>query len=133
MNTSISRFCAILLLVLFAVQSTWATCGGGGGGGVGGMSGGNGGGGSAPQVYYVPWKVRTAKDPVPASGLVLYWFPASKDEVQRSSLRASRVLSLYAGQCIAMELADQRVPNADKLIGDSKLPVAVLAKPDGTP
>jgi len=132
MNTSISRFCAILLLVLFSVQTTWATCGGGGGGGVGGMSGG-GGGGSAPQVYYVPWKVRTAKDPAPSTGLVLYWFPASKEEIQRSSLRASRVLSLYAGQCIAMELADQRVPNADKLIGESKLPVAVLAKPDGTP
>jgi tetratricopeptide (TPR) repeat protein len=133
MNTSISRFCAILLLLLFSVQSTWATCGGGGGGGVGGMSGGSGGGGSAPQVYYVPWKVRTPKDPAPSTGLVLYWFPASKDEIQKSSLRASRVLSLYAGQCIAMELADQRIPNADKLLGDSKLPVAVLAKPDGTP
>src|SRR5882762_3270855 len=108
MNTSISRFCAILLLVLFSVQSTWATCGGGGGGGVGGMSGG-GGGGSAPQVYYVPWKIRSAKDPVPSAGLVLYWFPASKEEIQKSSLRASRVLTLYATQCIAMELADQRI------------------------
>src|SRR5882762_488924 len=97
MNTSISRFCAILLLLLFSVQSTWATCGGGGGGGVGGMSGGNGGGGSAPQVYYVPWKnVRTPKDPPVAAELVLYWFPASKEELQRSSLRESRVLSLFA-------------------------------------
>src|SRR5258706_11816860 len=99
MNTSISRFCAILLLLLFSVQSTWATCGGGGGGGVGGMSGGNGGGGAAPVVYHVPWKnVRTAKDPPVAAGLVLYWFPASKDELQRSSLRESRVLTLYATQ-----------------------------------
>ena len=96
------------------------------------MSGG-GGGGSAPQVYYVPWKIRTPKDPVPSAGLVLYWFPASKEEVQKSSLRASRVLTLYATQCIAMELADQRIPNADKLLGESKLPVAVLATPDGTP
>ena len=32
-----------------------------------------------------------------------------------------------------MELADTRVPNADKLLGDSKLPVAVIATPDGTP
>jgi tetratricopeptide (TPR) repeat protein len=130
MNTSISRVCAILLLILFSVQSTWATCGGGGGGGVGGMSGG-GGGGSAPVVYNVPWKVRTPKDPAVAAGLVLYWFPASKEEVQRSSLRNSRTLSLYASQCISMELADSRVPNADKLLGESKLPVAVLASPDG--
>src|SRR5437588_2550355 len=32
-----------------------------------------------------------------------------------------------------MELADGQIPHADKLIGDSKLPVAVLATPDGTP
>jgi tetratricopeptide (TPR) repeat protein len=129
MKTSISRLCAILLLVLFSVQSTWATCGGGGGGGVGGMSGG----GSAPVVYVVPWKVRAPKDPPVSNGLVLYWFPASKEEVQKSSLRASRLLTMYATQCIAMELADQRVPNAEKLVGDSKLPVAVLATPDGSP
>src|SRR4030095_2784654 len=132
MNTSISRVCAILLLVLLSVQSTWATCGGGGGGGVGGMSGG-GGGGSAPVVYNVPWKVRTGKDPAFTAGLVLYWFPASKEELQRSSLRNSRTLSLYASQCISMELADTRLENADKLVGDSKLPVAVVATPDGTP
>jgi tetratricopeptide (TPR) repeat protein len=132
MNKSISRFCALLLLVLFSVHSTLATCGGGGGGGGGGMAGGSAGGGAAPVVYHVPWKVLAPTDPVPAAGLVLYWFPASKDEWNRSSLRTSRALSLYAGQCIAMELADQRVPNADKLLGESKLPVAVLAKPDGT-
>jgi tetratricopeptide (TPR) repeat protein len=32
-----------------------------------------------------------------------------------------------------MEVADVRIPNADKLIGESKLPVAVIATPDGTP
>ncbi|MGH9970430.1 MAG: tetratricopeptide repeat protein, partial [Pyrinomonadaceae bacterium] len=101
--------------------------GGGGGGG-----GGTASGGSAPEVYYVPWKVRAPKDP-PPKGLVLYWFPASKEELQKSSLRASRTLSLYAGQCISMEVADTNIPQAPKLIGESKLPVAVLATPDGTP
>src|SRR5882724_17867 len=114
MNTSISRFCAILLLLLFSLQSTWATCGGGGGGGVGGMSGG-GGGGAAPVVYTVPWKRLKPKDPAPSAGLVLYWFPASKEELQKSSLRNSRALSLYAGQCISMQVADSNLPNADKL------------------
>src|SRR5712691_9124411 len=128
----LTRALTFLLIIVFAASPVWATCGGGGGGGVGGMSGGSGGGGSAPTVYYVPWKVRQAKDPAPM-GLVLYWFPASMDELQKSSLRASRSLSLYATQCISMEVADTQVPNAEKLIGNSKLPVAVLANPDGTP
>lgn len=126
----LARSLAILLITLFAVSPAWATCGGGGGGGGGGTAGG--GGGSAPETYPVPWKIRAPKDP-PAKGLVLYWFPASTEELKKSSLRASRALSLYASQCISMELADGQVPNAQTLVGESKLPVAVLATPDGTP
>jgi tetratricopeptide (TPR) repeat protein len=126
----IARALATLLITLFAVSPAWATCGGGGGGGGGGMSGG-GGGGAAAEVYPVPWKIRAPKDP-PAMGLILYWFPASTEELKKSSLRMSRTLSLYASQCISMELADGKVPNAQKLVGESKLPVAVLATPDGT-
>src|SRR5882762_6437802 len=131
MKTTLARGLALLLVGLFAVSPIWATCGGGGGGGGGGMPSG-GGGGSRPEVYFVPWKVRAPNDP-PAKGLVLYWFPASKEEIQKSSLRTSRPLSLYASQCVSMELADTRIPNAEKLIGGSQLPVAVLATPDGTP
>jgi len=127
----LARSLTILLISLFAVSPAWATCGGGGGGGGGGMSGGSGGG-SAPEVYPVPWKVRSSKD-APAKGLVLYWFPASTEELKKSSLRMSRTLSLYASQCISMELADGQVPNAQKLVGESKLPVAVIATPDGNP
>lgn len=93
------------------------------------MSSGGGSGPSAP-VYNVPWKKGTA---APKSGLVLYWFPASQKEWENSSLRQSRTLTVYAQQCVAMELGDGRVPNYDKLLGESKLPVAVLATPDGTP
>jgi tetratricopeptide (TPR) repeat protein len=120
--------------MLFAVSPVWATCGGGGGGGGGGMSGGGGASSSNPVVYHVPWSnPRTAKDPPITAGLVLYWFPVSSEELQKSSLRSSRALSVYASQCISMQLADQRTPNAEKLVGESKLPVAVLATPDGTP
>lgn len=121
---------ATLLILLSVISPVWATCGGGGGGGVGGVSGGSGG--PSPTVYNVPWKVRAPNDP-PAQGLIVYWFPASENELKNSSLRASRSLSLYAGQCISMEVADVRIPNADKLVGTSQLPVAVLATPDGTP
>ena len=80
-------------------------------------------------MYVVPWKKAAS---APAGGLVLYWFPASQKEWQNSSLKESRTLSLYAAQCVSMSVADTQLPNAEKLLGDSKLPVAVLAQPDGT-
>jgi len=132
MKNQLFRSIAVALLALFFIQTSFATCGGGGGGGGGGMSNNGGGGGSNAPVYVVPWKVRKPSDP-PAMGLVLYWFPASNSEVNNSSLRQSRALSLYASQCVSMVLADTHAQNADKLVGDSKLPVAVLATPDGTP
>ncbi len=95
------------------------------------MSNNGGGGGSNAPVYIVPWKIRKPTDG-PAQGLVLYWFPASQSEMKNSSLRESRTLSLYASQCVSMEWADGGTPNSAKLVGDSKLPVAVLAKPDGS-
>jgi tetratricopeptide (TPR) repeat protein len=126
-----ARCLTILLIAMFAFSPVWATCGGGGGGGGGGTTGGSGGG-SAPEVYPVPWKIRDDKTPT-AKGLVVYWFPASAEEVKKSSLRLSRTLSLYASQCVSMELADTRLPNAQQLVGEAKLPVAVIANPDGTP
>src|SRR5882672_2096941 len=129
MKTKFARTIAVALLALFFVQTSWATCGGGGGGGGGGMSNGGGGGGNA-HTYPVPWKKAKA---APTQGLVLYWFPASESEFRNSSLRESRTLSLYASQCVAMEVGDSQAPNADKLVGDSKLPVAILATPEGAP
>src|SRR2546426_6708183 len=133
MKTQLFRSIAVALLALFFTQSSWATCGGGGGGGGGGMNNnGGGGGGSNAPVYIVPWKVRKPTD-APAMGLVLYWFPASENEIKNSSLRQSRTLSLYASQCVSMEVGDTQMPKARNLIGESRLPVAVLATPDATP
>jgi len=137
MRSLFARCVAFLLVLVFACSPVWATCGGGGGGGGGGTSGSGGSGGGAtkdPVVYHVPWKnSSTAKDAPVKEGLVLYWFPASKAELQKSTLRESRALSLYAAQCVTMQLADQTTPNAEKLIGGSTLPIAVLATPDGSP
>jgi tetratricopeptide (TPR) repeat protein len=114
------------------LSPVWATCGGGGGGGTGGVAGGNRNEGPAPAVYMVPWKIweqRTA----PGKGLVLYWFPASDTELKKSSLRASRILTLYSAQCVAMTVADAKTPELQPIIGDSTVPVAVLANANGTP
>jgi tetratricopeptide (TPR) repeat protein len=83
------------------------------------------------QVYQVPWKAFHADKPAPTEGLVLYWFPASANEVQNSSLRTSRDLSLYAGGCIAMFVADGSAPIVKKLGADAAAPLAVLADADG--
>ncbi|MFL6373341.1 MAG: tetratricopeptide repeat protein [Pyrinomonadaceae bacterium] len=129
MKNMTARALSLLLVFAFVSSPVWATCGGGGGGGGGGMSGSNSSG-SDPTVYFVPWKLADPAKPI-TTGLVLYWFPASKEELRMSPLKQSRDLSLYASQCVAMQLADMRVPNADALLGDSKLPVAVLADPSG--
>ena len=97
------------------------------------MSNGGGGGGSNVATYPVPWKMRKPNDKPPTAVLILYWFPASENEIRNSSLLQSRTLSVYASQCVSMEVANTDVANADKLLGDSKLPVAVLATPDGSP
>jgi tetratricopeptide (TPR) repeat protein len=133
MNTRLSRALAALLITLFSLSPAWATCGGGGGGGTGGAGGGGGRGtGPDPVVYKVPWNMWEARSK-PQKGLVLYWFPANNNEVQKSSLRTSRLLTLYAAQCVTMTVADAKTPELQSVIGDSALPVAVLATTDGSP
>ena len=130
MNTKFSRALASFLIVLISSSPAWATCGGGGGGGTGGVGGGARSEGPAPAVYMVPWNIWEARK-APNKGLVLYWFPASNKEVEKSSLRASRILTLYASQCVAMTIGDAKLPELQPFAGDSALPVAVLATSDG--
>lgn len=131
MKTRLSRALAIVLMVMFSLSPVWATCGGGGGGGTGGVGGGGRSEGPAPPVYKVPWKIWEARTS-PNKGLVLYWFPASNDEIKKSSLLASRILTLYSSQCVAMTVADSKTPELQSIIGNSAVPVAVLASSDGS-
>ena len=134
MKTQLSRALATILIVLFSLSPAWATCGGGGGGGTGGVGGGGSKGseGPAPAVYMVPWKIWEART-TPNKGLVLYWFPASNDELKKSSLRQSRLLTLYSAQCVTMTVADAKTPELQPIIGDAALPVAILTSADGSP
>src|SRR5687767_5855842 len=132
MKSQLSRALATLLIVLFSLSPAWATCGGGGGGGTGGVAGGARSEGPSPPVYNVPWKMWEARA-TPHKGLILYWFPASDNELKRSSLKASRILTLYSAQCVTMTVADARTPELKPIIGDSAVPVAVLASAEGTP
>ena len=119
---------SVLAIMFLVVVDVLATCGGGGGGGTGGMGGGGMG---AEVVYQVPWKVMNPADTPVAGGLVVYWFPASENELKNSSLRNSRTLALYAQQCVTMGVADAGTPLGQRFAADEKLPVAVLAQSDG--
>jgi tetratricopeptide (TPR) repeat protein len=132
MSKLVSRSLALFMALSLLPLPSLATCGGGGGGGMGGMRGGAGMGGGDQQVYQVPWKVVDPKTQPPAGGLTLYWFPSSVDEFKNSSLRYSRSLSLYASQCVSMTVSDTQAPAMQKLVGEDKLPVAVLASNDGS-
>ncbi len=131
MKTQLSRLLATLLITLFALSPAWATCGGGGGGGTGGVAGGSSNAGPAPTVYKVPWLLWEARS-APQKGLVLYWFPANNDEVKKSPMHTSRILTLYSAQCVTMRVADAGQPELKNIISDTALPVAILATSDGT-
>src|SRR5882757_1534742 len=133
MKTALARPIAFLLVLFMSVPQSFATCGGGGGGGRGGISPSGGPNDQQQQqVYSVPWHLRTPTAPPVTAGLVVYWFPASKEELEKSSLRISRQLSLYASQCVSLEVADVKSEPGQKFAADAKLPIAVIATPDGT-
>ena len=136
MRNLLARLTAVLAIFLLLPAPDWATCGGGGGGGMGGMRGpgsGSGAGGGDQQVYQVPWRLLKPEDALTAGGLVVYWFPSSVNEFQKSSLRNSRELSMYATQCVTMGVADAGTALGQKfLTQQDKLPVVVFAKSDGT-
>jgi tetratricopeptide (TPR) repeat protein len=125
-----------LLLLLFPALPLGATCGGGGGGGVGGfpprptLDMPRGFGGEDLQVYQVPWKALRSGDPAPAGVLVLYWFPASRQEERSSELQDSRQLTLAAGRCVAMAVVaadDTELREKYKVAGASLAVLAVAA------
>lgn len=125
--TTPQRLLSLFMIAVFFGSQVWATCGGGGGGGMGGMSGGGG----SSQIYYVPWKMITAEDAAVKDGLTVYWFPASNDELKRSSLLESRTLQLYSQQCVNMRLADAGT-SWGKKFSVTAVPVALISEPDGT-
>src|ERR1044072_757414 len=132
MNSRLSRGLAAVLIALFSLSPAWATCGGGGGGGTGGVGGGGGNSGPAMPVYNVPWKIWEARS-APNKGLVLYWFPTPTENVKKSNLMSSRILTLYSAQCVTMTIAGAQTPELQSVIGTSTPPVAVLVNADGSP
>lgn len=85
----------------------------------------------APTVF-VPWKVRNTASDAAKGILVLYWVPASREEMRRSPLLTSRTLSVYAGQCIGMQIIrPDDDPMIERLRGATAPPFAALTGADG--
>src|SRR5262245_11623543 len=103
MKITLARALAIVfgLFLLFPAPNS-ATCAGDGGGGTGGMGGTR----VTNESYRVPWKVVQPSDPPLGQGLAVYWIPSSPVEFDESSLRFSRILSVYSQQCVTMRVAD---------------------------
>ena len=116
---------ALLAVALFVLPSAYATCGGGGGGGMGGtMPSGM----SQPQSYVVPWRELRPDQPAVSAPLVLYWFPATREEVKGSDLMSSRALTLASSQCVGMQVVNPGdTENLARWEVTDKLPVAILA------
>jgi tetratricopeptide (TPR) repeat protein len=126
------RVLAIIALCLAATPAVRATCGGGGGGGVGGMGGMTPSGGMTQQVYFVPWKVLNPGDAPTKGNLILYWLPATADEIKRSELLTSRQLSIFATQCVGMQvIRPDDAAMIEKLGETGKLPAVVLGDLEG--
>lgn len=134
MSRSIFRILAVLEIALLTSSPLIATCGGGGGGGRGGIGAPSSGTDLPTAVYNVPWKVYGPAMQVPADGaLTLYWLPTSADEARRSDLRNSRLLTVWAAQCVTLAvITAENKPVIEKLSADAKLPLAVLVDKDGT-
>jgi hypothetical protein len=79
------------------------------------------------QVTFVPWKLLNPGDQPARGDLILYWIPASRDEMRHSPLLTSRVLAAYASQCIAMQvIRPDDAAMIEKLGATGKLPAAVI-------
>jgi hypothetical protein len=83
-------------------------------------------------LTFVPWKVVRPGTPPVSAPLMLFWVPASREELRRSPLLTSEPLARYAAQCVAMlVIRPDDYAMAETLDVKGKLPAAILADGDG--
>lgn len=84
------------------------------------------------EVAFVPWKVLNPGDEPARGDIILYWLPASRDDMRHSPLLTSRPLAIYASQCVGMQvIRPDDVVMIERLGATGKLPAAVLANSSG--
>ncbi len=83
-------------------------------------------------VPFVPWRILKAHEAPPKAPLILYWLPATRGEMRKSELLTARGLTLFATQCVAMEVVrPDDVKRVAKLADGDELPLALLIDDEG--
>jgi hypothetical protein len=85
-----------------------------------------------PDEHLVPWMFLSKGGDLVKGPLILYWLPASTDEVKHSSLLTSHPLLEASARCVGFEivLPDDAI-SIEKLNASGKLPIAVLLDSQG--
>ena len=79
----------------------------------------------------VPWEVLEAGARVDAA-LILFWIPATSEELRRSPLLTSNALTLFSSRCVAMRVV--RLDDGARLAAlkvNGAVPLAVLSDGEG--
>lgn len=83
-------------------------------------------------AVFVPWKMVRPGTPPVSAPLMLFWVPASREELRRSPLLTSEPLAHYATQCVSMlVIRPDDYAMVDSLGVKGRLPAAILADGDG--
>jgi len=83
-------------------------------------------------AWFVPWKVLNPGEAPPRAQLIVYWLPASRDDMRHSELLTSRTLTLFSSQCVAMHVVrPDDFERVAKLGANGRAPVVLLLDGDG--
>lgn len=78
----------------------------------------------------VPWKVSSPGNRTD-SPLVLYWLPATREELRRSDLLVSRELALFSSRCVAMRVVRSDDTRLRSKLEPATLPAVILTERSG--
>jgi hypothetical protein len=88
--------------------------------------------GAGDGLTFVPWKVMKPGQPPVAGHLILYWIPATPEEMKRSPLLTSRALAEFSMHCVGMQLVRPDDTETIHRLGASEdLPLVILTDGHG--
>ena len=92
--------------------------------------GGIASGGAA--TYFVPWEFVPDTESAPPGDIIVFWFPTGPENAEKSSMRESRELVNWSGQCVGVGLVpDSNSDLRSRFEAPSDEPTAVVVTRDG--
>ena len=87
--------------------------------------------GDGPHLSLVPWKIMQPDETL-RTPLVLFWLPASPDELRRSELLTSDELTFFSSRCVAMRVVRSDDRELLEKLGAGGEAEVILADSEGT-